>query len=174
MLHWYPLKEQYEINNVLVWEGKKLRWRVIEDEIQLHFPGYKFLPFVSKYFTTKDDTITVYRDYTWNGSSGPAIESPYTAIASLTHDILGTEDVTGKRLCPGYFAYNGLYRDIILKQIGDYVWNIPEKDFRGKLKFNSALFITRARAWVHWAGLLLGNWVWGLATKPTKPGSEEK
>ena len=106
------------------------------DSVIYDLPTFGGVSFSHTFFDMRDGKLTVREGYSWDGASGPTIDSPATMSASLVHDVL--YQAMRADLLPAYSRgiADAALRDLMVSKgasrIRAYTWYFALRAFGGK------------------------------------------
>ena len=137
MMYLHPFREKIDPSTFAV-RGDGGGWNTTAF-LAVSLPGVPFRRLsTNPDFQSSSGLLILRLGFWWNGASDPAVDTPDTVLGSMVHDIACTYCMGGYVL-PGYLARHRLYRDVCRSQ-----------------------GMTRFRACMDYAGLVLCNWLWML------------
>ena len=148
----YPLAELVEPSRFIEFRARPRRWEIAA-LAELRLPGVPFRALRGEFWASEPGRLTFWPGHAWDGSSGPAADTPDAWIPSLYHDAACTY-VNGEAVLPGYFRRHLLYSRLLWAQR-------PRPEPRQGI--GVALDAGRTawcatRAGLDFVGLVAGNW----------------
>jgi hypothetical protein len=167
----YPLRELVEPSLFIEFRANPRRWE-ISSLVDLELPGVRFRRCRGELWESRPGRLRFWPGHSWDGSSGPAADTPDAWIPSLFHDCACTY-LAGEAVLPGYWLRHWLYSRMLLAQRPR---PRPRKGC-GKILDAGRVGWCYTRAGLDFVGLVAGNWPqvirgkWeGMAHDDTTPG----
>src|SRR5574343_453950 len=85
------------------------------EPVAIILPGYRFRRTQGKGWSARPGRVDLTPEFWWDGSSGPAADTPDAWIASAAHDVACAR-VDGEAVLPGYLTRHTLYCRILWAQ----------------------------------------------------------
>lgn len=147
-----PLSELVEPRLFIDFRARPRRWEIIA-LVDLEMPGVRFRRCRGEFWESHPGRLRFWPGHYWDGSSGPAADTPDAWVASLYHDG-ACEWVAGSPVLPGYFRRHWLYARILFAQRPRPA---PRPGIGRVVDWGREAWCV-ARAGLDFAGLVLGNW----------------
>lgn len=161
-----PLEELVEPSGFISFRARPRHWE-ISARVDIELPGVPFRRLEGPLWKSEPGRLSFWPGYEWDGSSGPAADTPDAWIASLFHDG-SCQWFKGGFVLPGYFLRHWLYVRILWVQRPRPA---PRKGW-GRIVDAAREAWCATRAGLDFAGLVLGNWPLALKGRLTGDGPE--
>lgn len=148
----YPLRELVEPSLFMTFHANPRHWEIIAS-VELYMPGVRFRRCRGELWESRPGRLSFWPGHSWDGSSGPAADTPDCWIPSLYHDCACTY-LDGLAVLPGYWQRHWLYARMIWAQR-------PRPEPRrgcGRAIDAARVGWSITRAGLDFAGLIAGNW----------------
>lgn len=128
--------------------------------VEIELPGIPFRELQGDLWASRPGVLTFWPGWGWDGSSGPAADTPDTWIASGVHDLVCTQ-IHGVPVLPGYFRRHALYCRLVWAQRPRPA---PRRGL-GRILDGGRVAWCATRVGLDYVGLVLGNWLLALTAR---------